>query len=110
MNSPNISYNFADLKNHIKLVGRSVIMDDKLHLEMTASGFEICCTCQGDVILNVNWSGEDGLLGVIINDDFENITSLMVQKGTSNVTIAESLPEGNYKFKIVKLNEYLRNQ
>lgn len=110
MNFENCTYIIDAVKDKIKTLGRGIIYKNKLQLEMTASGFEIDLKCKGNIFINLVWSGEDGLLGVIINNDIDNMASLMVCNGNSSLKIAENLFEDRYNIKVVKLNEYCRNQ
>lgn len=103
------SYDMKQLEPATRLLGRAIASDTVVKMDQTASGFEFAATCESKLVLNLKWTGEDGLLGVMIDNDFENMRNVEVYAGTRNVTVAKDIAKGEHIIRIVKLNEFSRN-
>lgn len=102
-------YNMVELADSMRSIGRTVLKDTSIKSEMTASGIEFSAYCGGDITAQISWQKEEGLIGVMIDNDFNNMKNIVVKVGASNVKIADNLEVGNHTIRIVKLNEYNRN-
>ncbi len=91
------------------LVGRSVVEDGVLKMEHTTSGIEFMADCEGDIVFTVNCSGDGGYMGVMIDDDFENMIRVTLDGGTMFYSAGVNLPKGVHKIRLIKLNEWMRN-
>lgn len=98
----------------IKCCGRYHLDGDELKCAFSASGFEFSARLSGGVTVNCEIDCKDEerggcLIGVMINDDFENMTEIVVENSAKSFTAVENLPNGDYIIRIVKLNEFNSN-
>ncbi len=91
------------------LVGRSVVDGTVLKMEQTTSGIEFMADCEGSITFEATCSGDGGYMGVMIDDDFDNMTRVTLTGGTHAYTVDANLASGEHKIRIVKLNEWVRN-
>ena len=104
-------YLLKDYSNNIKITSRAVFTENGLEADFAGGGFACVVNCEGNVDLAFDWSGAPGLIGVIINDDFDNISLFKVtEDGEQTITIAEKLEKDNYKIEVVKQNPHYINQ
>lgn len=93
-------------KENLKLCGRTAFLNDVLYLDFTASGFEFCADFKNsDVAIDVKIKAENGLIGVIIDNDYDNMQDIPVFSGEQKITVAKNL-NGKHTLKILKLLEY----
>lgn len=97
---------FTSILSNINLLGRSTVVGSKIAGDFSGSGIEFELNCKGDVIVNLKFETTDGNLGVVINDDYENMQVVAVEAYLSKITIARDLQPGVYKFRVAKLNEF----
>jgi len=101
----------TDYKGNVKIQSRAAFTENGLEADFAGGGFVVSLDCQGDVKLTLDWSGDKGKLGVVINDDFENESIIIVEnKGEQTITIAENLKKDIYKIEIVKQNSQETNR
>ncbi|MBQ2675949.1 MAG: hypothetical protein IJF54_00920 [Clostridia bacterium] len=110
----NVDYSAKDfdvnkLGTSLRVVGRAVNADNKVTAQFTDGGVEFNLICKGDVTIKINWTRGPGLLGVVINNDEQNVTNYKITTSTKEVTIAKGLKAGRYTFKVIKLNEVSLN-
>lgn len=99
-------YRLFEIKNKINLKGRQSFVNDWLCLDFTASGFEFYADFNNsDVVVHINVLAENGLLGVVIDNDVENMRHIPVVCGEQNITVCEKI-NGKHIVKIVKLLEF----
>lgn len=93
-------------KEKLNFCGRYGFLNDILYLEFTASGFEFCGDFNNsDVVIDTEIKAENGLLAVILDDEFESMKEIPVFAGEQKITIAEKL-NGKHTVKVLKLVEY----
>ena len=90
--------------------GRSAFVNEWLILDFTASGFEFTADFNNsDVQIHANIFAEFGLIGVVIDDDYENMVHIPTVTGEQNITVAEKL-SGVHTVKVLKLLEFSRGR
>lgn len=103
-------YNLFKNQDKINLKGRTAFVNEWLMLDFTASGFEFSADyANSDVVIQANIFADDGLIGVVIDNDFENMIHIPTVKGEQKITVAEKL-NGVHTVKIVKLLEFSRGR
>ena len=96
----------AKNEENLNLKGRSAFLNDALYLDFTASGFEFCGEFNNsDVVIDTEISAENGLLGVIVDNDYQSMKEIPVVSGKQRITAYEKL-NGKHTLKILKLLEY----
>lgn len=104
-------YILSDYSEKVKIQSRAAFLENGLEADFAGGGFAVSLNCEGDVKLKFSWSGAKGMLGVVINDDFENVKLIKVtEQGEQAVTIAENLAKGDYTIEITKQNPQYTNQ
>lgn len=99
-------YNIIEYKDKINFKGRSAVLNGWICLDFTASGFEFQANFNdSDLVVESNIVADTGLLGVVLDNDFENMIHIPVICGEQNITVLENL-KGVHIVKIVKLLEY----
>ena len=103
-------YTVDQMLSSSNLVGRSVVDGSVLKMEHTTSGIEFMANCEGDIAFEVTCSGNGGYMGVMIDDDFDNMVRVTLTGGTATYTVDANLIKGTHKIRLVKVNEWARNQ
>ena len=99
-------FNLFELKGKINFKGRSAFVNDWLCLDFTASGIEFKAKFNNsDLVIESNIFADDGLLGIVLDNDFENMMHIPVTRGEQNITVLDNL-NGIHIVKIVKLLEF----
>ena len=93
-------YSLANVKDKIKIYGRSVELISGIACDFSASGIEFNAAVSGDVVLKVSSDGAS-YYTLYINGE-RQATRLEFADGTDEYTIAEDLAEGEYNFKLIK--------
>lgn len=100
----------SENKENINFKGRSAFVNDWLCLDFTASGFEFSADFESsNVVIKANIFTDYGLIGIVIDNDYENMVHIPVVGGNQNITVAENL-NGKHTLKIVKLLEYSKGR
>ena len=94
-------YNVVEYLDSIKVTGRSLVCDEGLAIDWSASGIEFNAECRGTVKLTLT-STEPCKFLVYVDGV---ATTLEVAQGTANYTIASELAEGSHSFRIVKKSD-----
>lgn len=101
-----MNYKIFENKDKFNFKGRTAFVNHKLCLDFTASGFEFKAKFNNsDLKISAEFFCDYGLIGIVIDNDFDNMKHIPVVKGVSNITVAENL-NGEHIIKIVKLLEY----
>ncbi len=95
------TYDIAENLESIKVTGRSLVCDEGVTIDWSASGIEFNAECKGTVALTVTSSEPCKLLVYV---DGESHT-LAVEKGTKSYDIATELAEGAHNIRVVKKND-----
>lgn len=107
----NVNYDLVNSAEKIKTLSRCVLTTNGFEADFSGGGIAFNANCSGDVILNLDFKGDKGLISVVINNDFENAKIIKIEnEGDQNILIAENLSKGNYYFEITKQNPYYINQ
>ena len=102
---------FTDIAENVKILSRAAVTENGIEADFAGGGIAFSLNCEGDVSLGLEWTGQVGLLSVVINDDFENASSIKVTaEGEQSVIIAENLEKGEYTFEVSKANAQYSNQ
>lgn len=97
-------------KGKINLKGRTAFVNGWLMLDFTASGFEFSADFNNsDIKVHANIFADNGLIGVVIDNDYENMIHIPTVRGEQNITVAKKL-NGIHTIKIVKLLEYSKGR
>lgn len=103
-------YNLCDCLEKINLKGRSAFVNALLCLDFTASGFEFSAYFNNsDVVIKADILATDGLIGVVIDGDVDNMAHIPTVRGKQKITVAERL-NGVHTVKIVKLLEFAKGR
>lgn len=104
-------YILKDYSNNVKIVSRSAFTEKGLEADFAGGGFCVALNCEGDVKLTLDWAGQKGKLGVIVDDDFENNSIIEVTTtGEQTITIAQGLSKGVHEIEVTKQNSQAYNQ
>ena len=105
-----MDYKIFENKEYFNFKGRTAFVNERLCLDFTASGFEFKARFNNsDLKLETEIFSEYGLIGVVIDNDYNNMYHIPTVKGIQNITVAENL-NGEHIIKIVKLIEYNRGR
>ncbi|MBQ2675934.1 MAG: hypothetical protein IJF54_00845 [Clostridia bacterium] len=89
-----------------KPLGRTLMRDDMLYANFSATGFETNIICSGEVSLSLICNTEDSCrITVVIDGDEQNSFKLFVKNGENKLKLAEGLADGSHTIKVVKLTE-----
>ena len=103
-------YILRENQEKINLKGRSAFVNEWLLLDFTASGIEFCADFnESDIVVKARICADTGLVGVVIDNDVDNMKHIPTIKGEQNITVAENL-KGIHTVKIVKLLEFGRGR
>ncbi len=104
------SFNILENKESINFKGRTAFFNGWLGLEFTACGIEFKANFNNsNLAVESRIFADTGLLGVVLDNDFENMIHIPVTNGEQNITLLENL-NGEHIVKIVKLLEFGRGQ
>lgn len=120
------TYTIADMWDSMRVLGRAVRCSidrsgsmtadadgTALGLDFSTAGMEFTFTGQGDVTLSVacgpTWYSSDGLFGVVIDHDFDNMQEVVLNNRDRTLEVAADLPYGQHTIRLVKINEYSSN-
>ncbi|MBQ5590499.1 MAG: hypothetical protein IIU65_02340 [Clostridia bacterium] len=97
--------NLVDIADKVKILSRAAITEQGVEADFAGGGFAVSLNCEGNVSLNLDWSGNVGMFTVIINDDVENAKNYKISaEGEHSITIGENLEKDDYTFEIIKAN------
>jgi len=103
-------FDLFKIQEKINLKGRNAFFNGWLCLDFTASGFEFKADFNNsNLVVESNIYADDGLLGIVLDNDFENMIHIPVTRGEQNITVLENL-NGVHIVKIVKLLEFSRGR
>lgn len=103
-------YKIYEFLGKINLKGRSAFVNEWLCLDFTASGFEFSADFNNsDVVIYADILADEGLIGVVIDGNYDNMYHIPTVRGKQNITIAEKL-NGVHTVKMVKLLEFSRGR
>ncbi len=103
-----ITYNMTQLADSTRLIGRGEYIEDTLVCDWTASGFECGIKFQGDLTINfesIHKGGFAGKIGVIIDEDYDNMQVIRPDRNTTSATIETDVEYKYHKVRIIKLND-----
>lgn len=93
-------YKFVDIKDKVKVYGRSSNFITGIDCDFSGSGIEFNAELSGDVSVKVNSSG--GSYYTLYIDGERQEKRLEFADGTGEYVIAEDLAKGTYNFKLIK--------
>jgi len=100
-----------DCVENVKIESRAAFTQRGLEVDFAGGGFSVSLDCEGDVELTLDWAGQKGRIGVIIDDDFDNHSLVAVNaEGEQTVKIAEDLNKGVHKIEVTKQDSQAFNQ
>ncbi len=99
------TYSMTDLKDSTRLIGRGEYSGDNLLCDWTTSGFETGIIFQGELTVNFSLQGAEGMIGVIIDEDYDNMFTIRANSNTTSATIQPELKYEYHKVRVIKLNE-----
>lgn len=100
------TYSLSSVSDKITRFGRSAFEKSALRCDFTNSGFEFTANCEGDVTIRLSNINNGGYMGVVIDDDYDNMTETFVDSSMTRWTVASGLEKGEHKIRIIKLNEF----
>lgn len=95
------TYNIAENLENIKVTGRSLVCDDGVTIDWSASGIEFNAECRGTVTLTVT-SSEPCKFLVYVDGESKTVE---IEKGTKSYELAKELAEGVHNIRVVKKND-----
>ena len=110
----NTSYAILEIKDSIRIIGRTEEITSGIACDWTASGIEFTANCEGDVAITVTATCTDvGNKGTYNKDCYFTVYidgvrqsyRVRVVEGTCTVNVAEGLESGEHTIKILKQNE-----
>jgi lysophospholipase L1-like esterase len=100
------TFSLNDAKSVSRIIGRAVWNPRGVAAEWSGAGFETGLICKGEISLKFNAEGKCGLLGVVINEQYDKMQHIRFTAGENEKVIASGLPADYYTVRVVKLNEY----
>lgn len=103
------TFTMAEIQPTSRIIGRAVWQGESITAEWSGAGFEAGLICAGDISLEYSAEGGNGMLGVIIDEDYDSMKYIRFSAGENKAVIAQGLEAAYYTVRVVKLNEYDTN-
>jgi lysophospholipase L1-like esterase len=101
-----VTYTLDTLKDSLRPLGRTYWDGKMLKSDFVNSGFEVGMQCKGNIKVAATVAGNtNGMIGVIIDEDFDNMYYIKSTTAAVSEIIPSNLEEGYHKIRVVKLNE-----
>lgn len=102
------TYTMAEMKDQLKVLGRSKAYGTSISGDWSACGIEFAAHCKGDVAVTVTVitipedNYEAGSYFTVHVDGVRDETRYLATEGTHDIVIARDLPEGDHRFRIAR--------
>ncbi len=101
------TYTMKEAVGLYKPLGRTAIYGSSLTCDFPASGAEFKVDCRGDITINFTAEKDGQKLSVYIDGTFSR--EIVLSKGVSTYTVAETLSEGEHTIRVVAQYAYTTN-